>query len=69
MIGPAGVVMRQLCVQHDSPVSLDALATQGNKIGDAGAKALCPALSKLANLTELWLDGTCGDVQRRSSMQ
>ena len=62
-----GMVRRQLCVQHDSPVPLDAVAAPGNKLGAAGAQALCPALGKLASLEILYLSGTCGDVQRRST--
>ena len=62
-------MMRQLCVQHDSPVSLAAVAAPGNNFGDAGAKALCPALEKLSKLKFLHFDRACGDVQRRSSTQ
>ena len=52
---------------HESPVPLDAVAAQDNKLGPAGAEALRPALQKLPNLAELYLAGTCGDVQRRST--
>ena len=57
-----GVVKQQVCVHHDSPVSLDAVAAQGNDLGAAGAEALRPALEKLEKLTGLWLRGTCGVV-------
>ena len=55
-----GVARRQLCMQHDSPVPLDAVAAQGNNVGSRGAKVLRIVLGKLTKITELWLDGTCG---------
>ena len=58
-LGVCGVARRQLCVQHDSPVPLDAVAAPANDLGADGAKALCPALEKLANLTFLYLDSEC----------
>ena len=64
-LGVWGVAMRQLCVQHDSPVPLDAVAAQGNNLGADGAEALRPALEKLTKLERLYLRGTCGDVQWR----
>ena len=60
-----GLARRQLCVQHDSPVSLGAVATQDNNLWVDGAAALRPALEKLTQLTYLDLSGTCGDVQWR----
>ena len=52
---------------HNSPVSIDAVAAQGNNIGDAGMRALRPALEKLTSLTSLDMSGTCGYAQRRSA--
>ena len=60
-----GLARRQPCVQHDSPVSLGAVATQDNNLWVDGAAALRPALQKLTNLEYLYLQGACGDVQRR----
>ena len=62
-----GVVRWQLSAQHDPYVSIDTVASQGNELGAAGAEALLPALEKLTNLGYLYLAGTCGDVQRRST--
>ena len=50
-------------MQHDSPVSLDPVAAQGNRLKAAGVQALRPALEKLTKLTHLGLSGACGDVQ------
>ena len=62
-----GLATRDLRVQHDSPVSLHAIAATGNNLMAAGAAALCPALERLTNIAILNLGGTCGAVQRRST--
>ena len=62
-----GLARRQLCVQHHSPVPLDAVAPQGNNNGPAGMRPLRPALEKMTNLTELGLSRTCGYVQQCST--
>ena len=54
-------------MQHDSPVSLDAVTAQGNELGVEGATELRPALQKLPKLTRLYLYGTCGNVLRQST--
>ena len=51
-------------MQHDaSIVPIDDVAAQGNNIGDAGMRALRPALEKLTSVTVLNLSRTCGYVR------
>ena len=50
----------QQCVSYGSPISLGAIAAQGNELGPAGAAALRPALVELTQLTHLSVSRTCG---------